>query len=167
MFDSHVHYSFTRFDENFRYLTYTDGSYEIRTGRRPDVLACVRAGGVTGVVEPAIQFETNARVLALARENPGFVYPAVGVHPLYCHEPPKEKCAELDLLAQTPGVVAIGETGLDFHYPKERQHRPEQRFWFRYSLRLAHRMGLPLILHIRSAYPQAIRMLRRRPFLLK
>ena len=59
------------------------------------------------------------------------------------------------------GVVAIGETGLDYHYERWQQHRIRQKIWFRWLIRLADEKKLPLILHIRNADEDAIKILRR------
>ncbi|MBR6410799.1 MAG: TatD family hydrolase [Clostridia bacterium] len=166
MFDSHVHYSHCRFDQTFRYLDYVSGTYEIRQGTREDLISGIREAGVTGVVEPAIQFETNARVLALAKAYPGFVHPSVGLHPEYVLSATPKSRGDLCRYADIEGVIAIGETGLDFHRTRAAQHRVRQRSWFRFLIRLAHKKRLPLILHIRAAYTQAIRMLKRRRTLL-
>ena len=58
-------------------------------------------------------------------------------------------------------MIAIGETGLDYHYERREQHRLKQKIWFRWQIRLADELGLPLILHIRMADEDAIRILRR------
>lgn len=47
---------------------------------------------------------------------------------------------KLDAFAKTPGVIAIGECGLDYHYKREEQHRLQQHIWFLYQLDLAWRL---------------------------
>ena len=66
----------------------------------------------------------------------------------------------LEELSKRPEVVAIGETGMDFHYPHREQHRLCQLRWFVFQILLAHRRRLPLILHIRMADSAAIAVLR-------
>lgn len=63
--------------------------------------------------------------------------------------------------SKSEGVIAIGETGLDYHYERREQHRLKQKIWFLWQIRLADKLGLPLILHIRMADEDAIRILRR------
>ena len=57
-----------------------------------------------------------------------------------------------------PGVIAVGECGLDYHYKREEQH-----IWFIYQLNLAWKMKLPVILHVRDAHEEALRILRWHP----
>lgn len=57
-------------------------------------------------------------------------------------------------------VVAIGETGLDYHYERKEQHRFRQLMMFQFQINLAAKYSLPLILHIRLAYKDAIRILK-------
>lgn len=172
MIDSHIHLSHALFRENFPYLRYAAGEYSIAHAALPAVIAEMRAQGITACVEPAIEPPSNARLLALAREYPGFLYPAVGVHPSRTYsygvkgegmkKLPLNGFPELKELAKDPLVVAIGETGLDYHNPKRSgQHRLRQRIWFVRQIRLADSLGLPLILHIREAYRDALRILRR------
>ena len=62
-----------------------------------------------------------------------------------------------------PGVIAIGEIGLDYHYKREEQHRLKQHIWFLYQLNLAWKMKLPVILHVRDAHKDALRILKCHP----
>lgn len=63
-------------------------------------------------------------------------------------------------------MIAVGETGLDFHFQRQDQHRWKQIVFFVYQIALAHRRKLPLILHIRQADRMAIPILRLfKPFL--
>ena len=68
---------------------------------------------------------------------------------------------ELEECLNHPCVAAIGETGLDYHLPRREQHRLRQKLWFLYQLRLARRKKLPLVLHIRQADADALRILKR------
>lgn len=158
--DSHVHYARKSFDGTFSYLSWQDGTYQISQGQREDVLQAALQTGVSCWIEPAVELESNEALLELARRFPGRAFPAVGLHPTRCAPVPLSQRHHLRKLAQTPGVVAIGETGLDYHHPRNQQHRLRQLFWFRYQLELARGTGLPLILHIRDADHAALRVLR-------
>ncbi len=82
---------------------------------------------------------------------------SVGAHPTehVSHEPTVE---ELVALAQDPKVVAIGETGLDYHDP--RTDRAQQQERFRCHIRAARVMVIPLIIHTRDARADTLRILR-------
>ena len=60
-------------------------------------------------------------------------------------------------------MIAVGEIGLDYHYRREEQQRLKQHIWFIYQLNLAWKMKLPVILHVRNAHEDALRILRMHP----
>ena len=172
--DTHIHLSHHLFRCEFPYLTRENGEFTVKSGVRAQVIAESTAAGVEACIEPAIDIDSNEKLLALAAQYPGFLYPAVGVHPTRTcryhtvdekgqkHERklPLRRIADLAALAKRPGVVAVGETGLDYHHERRAQHRLRQKIWFIASLRIAHKNGLPVILHIRSAADDAIRLLQ-------
>ncbi len=82
---------------------------------------------------------------------------SVGVHP---SESPKGEPAAAELIARArePGVVAIGETGLDYYYGGE--HRREQQSSFRTHVHAARESGKPLIVHTRDAREDTLAILR-------
>lgn len=61
-----------------------------------------------------------------------------------------------------PLVAAIGEVGLDYHY--DHSPRSEQREAFRRQIRLAHKTGLPLILHLREAHEDGLAIMNEEGF---
>ena len=158
--DSHTHYSHFRFNDRFRYLSRENGSYCVKEGSREDVLAELKACGIVEAIEPAIDLASNRKVLDLCASHPGFLFPAVGVHPTRVAQLKREDRQTLREYASDKNVVAVGETGLDYHYERKEQHRLRQLYWFQYQIDLAARCGLPLVLHIRLAYKDAIRVLR-------
>lgn len=158
--DSHVHYARKSFDDTFSYLSCQDGVYQLLQGQREEVLQAALQAGVSCWIEPAVELESNEALLELSHRFPGRAFPAVGLHPTRCASVPLSQWHRLQQLSRVPGVVAIGETGLDYHHPRAQQHRLRQLYWFRYQLELARRTGLPLILHIRDADRSALRILR-------
>ncbi len=92
--------------------------------------------------------ETDRLTVEIAERHPR-VFAAVGVHPhnaVDCDEP---RIAALAALARSPKVVAIGETGLDFHYmhsPADAQERALKR-----HLELARALNRPVMIHCRDA----------------
>ena len=69
----------------------------------------------------------------------------------------------LEKYASSPNVIAIGEIGLDYHYKREEQHRLKQHIWFIYQLNLAWKIKKPVILHVRDAHDDALRILKLHP----
>ena len=157
--DSHAHYAHASFSNSFRYLSLED-NWTLEEGTLETLLSQMQERGIAMSVEPGIALDFNERVLELAQRYPGRIFPAVGCHPTRCIS---EKWSDRGRLAEwskRPGIVAIGETGLDYHHPRKEQRRFRQLLWFLYQLRLAKKRKLPLILHIREADADALRVLR-------
>ena len=161
MFDSHIHLTHHLFVQKFPYIRMEGGEYQIGYANRATVIQQMQECGITGCIEPAIDVASNERLLQLSREYPGYVYPAVGNHPTRCIASSLSDFKRVRAYAQDGNVVAIGETGLDYHYKRKDQHRLRQRVWFHWQINLAHELGLPLVLHVRLADKDAIQILRR------
>jgi TatD DNase family protein len=94
----------------------------------------------------------------LATTHPETFAATVGVHPHECARVPEADWARSAELARLPVVVGVGETGLDFHY--DLSPRAEQEAAFRRSIRIAHEVGKPLVVHVREADEACLRVLR-------
>ena len=124
--------------------------------REEEVLGTMAENRVGQALCVSVRLEDFPRVLALAERHDG-LWASVGVHPdnADCEEP---DVARLLALADHPRVVAIGETGLDYHWHED---APEwQRARFRTHIRAARACGKPLIVHTRSAAEDTIRLMR-------
>ena len=161
--DSHAHYNNSAYKKPFRYLTYGRDGYALAEGERQQLLEALLAAEIPYSIEPGVNLESSREVLELAAQYPGRIFPAVGVHPTRSIFEKWSERKNLDAYAQSPGVIAIGETGLDYHYKREEQHRLKQHLWFLYQLDLAWRMKKPVILHVRDAHEDALRILRLHP----
>jgi len=120
-------------------------------------LARARAEGVEGFIAVGTDLADSREVLDLARRTPG-VQASLGVHPHEAKSWSAEAEAELEALCADPAVRFVGETGLDFHY--DLSPRAEQEAAFRAQIRLARRVGKPLMIHTRSAPEETLRVLR-------
>jgi len=136
--DSHCHLDFPDFAE-----------------RMPEILAAMREHGVGAAACIGVNLEDLPRVLALA-ETHAHLYATVGVHPEYtdAEEPTVER---LVTLAAHPKVIAIGETGLDYYWQKD---KPEwQRERFRVHIRAARAVNKPLVIHTRESAEDTVRLM--------
>jgi TatD DNase family protein len=123
--------------------------------RENEVLDAMAANGVGRALCVSVKLEDFPRVLGFAERHPLY-WASVGVHPdnTGVEEP---DVARLCQLADHPRVVAIGETGLDYHWHKD---APEwQRARFRTHIRAAKTCGKPLIIHTRDAAADTMRIL--------
>lgn len=121
------------------------------------LLARARAEGVEGFIAVGTDLEDSRAVLALTRTMPG-VQASLGVHPHEARSWSPEVEAELERLVADPCVRFVGETGLDFHY--DLSPRAEQEAAFRAQIRMARRVGKPLMIHTRTAPAETLRVLR-------
>ena len=124
------------------------------------MLARARAAGVSRFLVPGTTLADSEDAAALADPSAG-VFAAVGVHP---HEAkdfdPARDGARFEELARRPGVVAIGEIGLDFHY--DHSPREKQIEVLEWMLDCGARLGLPVLLHNRESGAEMLEALRRR-----
>lgn len=124
--------------------------------RLPDVLKRMQDNGVGCAVCIGVNLEDYPKVLALAEAEPR-LFATVGVHPEYTDvgEPSEE---DLVRLAGHEKVVAIGETGLDYYWQKD---KPEwQRARFRTHIRAAKRCGKPLVIHTRDSADDTLKLMQ-------
>ncbi len=126
------------------------------SNRLPEVLAAMEANDVGGCMTIGVTLEEAPQVLAIAAAYEQ-VFASVGVHPEYAdHQEPDVET--LCALAQHPKVLAIGETGLDYHWHKD---QPEwQRERFRVHIRAAKVLNKPLVIHTREAAEDTLAILK-------
>ena len=125
-------------------------------GRVDDALALMRENGVSHALCVGVTLQEFPQVRALA-ERYSNLFASVGVHPDYDNVPQVTE-KELVALADHPKVVAIGETGLD-HY-RIKGGAEWQRERFRTHIRAARSPGKPLIVHMRDAAEDTLRIMR-------
>ena len=159
--DSHIHLSYYLFNQKFPYIDYGISDDAVEYTTRENMIERMRAEGIEFCVEPGIDLASNALLLSLSEKHKGFILPVVGVHPTRTPETKWSGRKEIERLSEREDVAGIGELGLDYHYERKKQHGFRQKMWFRWQLRLAHKRALPLVLHIRDADRDAIRILRR------
>ncbi len=119
-----------------------------------DWVAAARAAGVDKMVTVGVTRERSAEAIAVAARHDG-VYATVGVHP---HDATDGMDGIEELLSE-PGVVAIGEAGLDYYY--DRSPRAIQQDVFAAHIGLAHKHELPLVIHTRDAWEDTFDILDR------
>jgi TatD DNase family protein len=153
-----------------------------------DVIRRAADAGVTRIITIGTSIESSRRAIALAEKYPG-VYAAIGVHPTYVEEAEEDVFDPLRELAKNPRVVAIGETGLDYHrlpseqVAKEKQvqvmaalrtetdeeieaqirdgaYKSKQASLFQQQLDLAVELGLNVVIHQRDAWEDTLKIMQ-------
>ena len=116
-----------------------------------DIIARAEQAGVTRLICVGCDLEDSQQAVSFASQQPN-CWAAVGLHPHETNYYLGQTAAldQLEVLATAPEVVAIGECGLDYHY----DHSPKatQIELLNFQIKLALRLGLPLIFHIREAF---------------
>lgn len=137
--DSHCHLDFPDF-----------------AGELDAVVARAREAGVQRMVTIATRLSNVPRVRAIAEAHEG-VFFAAGTHPMSAAAEPLAGVEDLLAVAAHPKCVAIGETGLDYHYTAESKARQQESL--RIHIEAARRSGLPLVIHARDADDDMARIL--------
>ena len=120
-----------------------------------DVISEARSAGVDVLINVGTDVEDSRRAVSVAAAHDG-VWATAGVHP---HEASSGLDGLEALVLGHNAVVAVGETGLDYHY--DHSPRPVQRRVFAAQVELANRSGLPLVIHSRSAWEDTLAVLDR------
>lgn len=119
-------------------------------------LTAAHERGVTRMLCISVERENVDTVCAIARSYPG-VYASVGVHPLDLKDE-LESVESLVALGKCSEVIAIGETGLDYHY--SRDSLKAQHESFRVHLQAAAQLRKPVIVHSREAREDTLTLIR-------
>jgi TatD DNase family protein len=101
--------------------------------------------------------------LKLVEKYKGFVFCTVGIHPEYIKEvDEKEKDEFLELIKENKNKInGIGEVGLDFDFIKEKEWQEKQKELFIEFISFAKELKLPLVVHSRAAYDEAVKILEQ------
>ena len=138
--DAHCHLSFPEFDQD-----------------RTEVIERLKSAGLGLLIDPGTDVQSSKKSIELAATF-DFIYANVGLHPHEAtHRIEESVFDELAELARSPKVVAIGEIGLDYHYPDFNPLAQQEAF--RRMLAMARTLDLPVVIHCRDAWEDLIRIL--------
>lgn len=140
IFDTHAHYMKSDFGEQLYAL-----------------LKSMPERGVERILAIGVDIPSSEEEIALA-EKYSFVYAAAGFHPEYAADVPENWESELLRLLDHEKVVALGEIGLDYHYP-EPPHDVQQMV-FRRQLEIANERNMPVVIHSRDASGDTLEILK-------
>ena len=154
-----------------------------------EVLRRATEAGVTRIITIGTSVESSRRAVDLAEKYPN-IFAVIGVHPTYVEKSGEDVITPLRELARNPRVVAIGETGLDYHYlpslelAKERKtqvfakalqtstedqieagihdgdYKSKQASLFEQQLDLAVELGLNVVIHQRDAWNDTLGIMK-------
>ncbi len=121
-----------------------------------EALQEARRGGVKGIIGVGVDVESNKKILKIAQENDGFVYPAIGYHPWQIREEEIEENLSF-IRNHIEECVALGEIGLDY---KVKVKKDLQQKIFKNLLDIAQRFNKPIIVHCRFSHRRAFEMVK-------
>lgn len=140
IFDTHAHYEDVQFDID-----------------RAELLGKLEQAGIGMVADAASDLKSIEQVLNLAHQY-DFLYAVIGIHPSETQELDETKFSWIEEKSIAAKVVAIGEIGLDYHYPEP--SRNIQKEWFARQMELARRRKLPIVVHSRDAARDTLDMMQ-------
>ena len=140
IFDTHAHYDDEQFNED-----------------REQLLASMKNAGIGYIVNVGANLDTTRSTLELAHKY-DFVYAAVGVHPSDSAELNEDNFELLREWSDDGRCVAIGEIGLDYHWPEP--GKDVQKKWFLRQLDLAREKRLPVVIHSRDAAEDMVNIMK-------
>lgn len=121
------------------------------------VLSRAKDAKIEAIINASFDLQSSRDSLKLAKEH-DFIYAAVGIHPHDADKVDEKAIAEVLELAKDKKVVAIGETGLDYHYGKD--NKEAQKAAFKKFLELAQELNKPVIIHCREADEDTITIMK-------
>jgi len=137
--DTHCHLDFPEFDED-----------------RDEVIRRAKNEGIGYIINIGSSLQGSKKALELSRQY-NFIYATVGLHPHEADKFDDEVRVSIEKLAREDKAVAIGETGLDYY--KNYSETENQKALFRYLVKLAKDLGLPLVIHNRQAQEDTLNIL--------
>ena len=153
----------TTFYDTHAHLDYPDYANDLA-----DVIERAATHGITRIISIGTDLDSSRRAVQLAEKIPN-VYAVIGWHPANAHEAPENVRDLLRELAGHRKVVAIGETGLDYHHlPSEKKefsplddtrYKEKQADLFRQHLEVAQEFGLNCVIHQRDAFDDTLAQL--------
>ena len=151
-FDTHAHYTDERFSEEY-------------PGGARALLDKLFEESVSGIVNVATSPENAPSVIELAKKYPN-MYTALGIHPTdatYLDINPLDAVNIIKSLAENKEnkCVAIGEIGLDYHYPDT--DKKKQYEYFDMQMQLARMLNMPVSVHDRDSHADVLEMIKRYP----
>jgi len=121
-------------------------------------LARARRAGVRAVIAVSSDLASSRRALEISRDYPGFVFPALGVHPTSLGG---EEAVFRFMEENLDKAVAIGEVGLDYKVAGPGDLREAQKRAFARCLEMARAQRKPVLVHARGAWADAFDLVKR------
>ncbi|MFH1593707.1 MAG: TatD family hydrolase [Candidatus Omnitrophota bacterium] len=140
LIDTHSHLDFDQFNAD-----------------RDEVIDRAKRAGVRYIINIGADLESSKNSVGLASSNDN-IFASCGIHPESADEAGEDAFAEIERLAKSDKVVAIGETGLDYY--RKRTSPEKQKEVFKRFITLSRKLELPLVIHMRDASSDVLAILK-------
>ncbi len=146
-------------------LSYVDAHLHLAdheyAGRIEEIIRDATTNNVAHLLSNAVDYNTSLQTITLAKNYPGKVLAAVGVHPSTATKAVDCQIDKFEQLIENNGkhVKAVGEIGLDGKYTQDEALKARQKEVFRFFLGLAERKKLPVVVHSRLAVDEVLETL--------
>lgn len=141
LLDSHAHYNDEKFDDD-----------------RDTIIKEAYNSGITTIINAGYSLESSKKAIEIANQYK-FMYATVGVSPNDIEDLKGNYIEDIEELAKSHKVVAIGEIGLDYYWNKE--NKEKQKEIFMEQIKLANKLELPIVIHTREAVMDTIDILKK------
>ena len=141
LLDSHAHYNDEKFDDD-----------------RDTIIKEAYNSGITTIINAGYSLESSKKAIEIANQYK-FMYATVGVSPNDIEDLKGNYIEDIEELAKSYKVVAIGEIGLDYYWNKE--NKEKQKEIFMEQIKLANKLDLPIVIHTREAVMDTIDILKK------
>ena len=144
MIDTHAHIDDPQYQDNL-----------------DEFIAQQKAEGVSAILVPGVDAASIEPVLNICDRFPGYLFPAIGLHPENVREDWQTQLATLQQQLSAHKYFAIGEIGLDYHF--DTTFKTEQQVALRTQLQWAQERDLPVLIHSRDATEDCLNILKEYP----
>ncbi|QDH12929.1 TatD family deoxyribonuclease [Formicincola oecophyllae] len=130
--------------------------------RTEAILQQGREAGLAGMVTIGTRWSRRHQQHEwVARSHPSLpIHAALGIHPDHVLEEELPTLDEMLVELDRPGIVAIGETGLDYFHNSDPTTHERQKTYLRRHIEASRRTGLPVVIHSRNADADTVALLR-------
>lgn len=129
-----------------------------------EIISNMTSNNLEKIISVSASIEDSKEVVDLVSKYKN-VYGVLGIHPENIKEVNEDNLKLLEELAKNKKIVAIGEIGLDYHY--EGYNRQQQIDGFLKQVKLASKLNLPIVIHLRDAYEDMLNLLKENKEYLK
>ncbi|WP_438970550.1 TatD family hydrolase [Methylophaga sp.] len=141
LIDSHCHLDFHNFEND-----------------RQAIIERCADSGIEAIIVPGVTHQSWPKLIEVCAQNP-MLHLALGLHPMFMHEHQETDIKALEWALNDYQPIAVGEIGLDFFLPGH--DKKAQMRLFEAQIILADKFELPVILHVRKAHDEVLKVLRQ------